>query len=195
MDSNASSYLLNHATLPQVFYPGDEGENNIIDLGLSLRVLQPETYHQSPHADNFDDLIDWHQLHPQLKNPQTEYPQNIARNYDDEAEGIQSKARWQYVKVNMDGVIVGRKICILDHIGYSTLALQLEEMFGKQSVHGLRLFQSSSEFSLIYRDRDDQWKTVGDVPWKDFVERVKRLRIVRKDEAFIPSSSALLNSL
>ncbi|XP_027097664.2 auxin-responsive protein IAA32-like [Coffea arabica] len=194
MDSNASNYHLNHAKLPQVYYQGKEADN-IIDLGLSLRVLQPESYHPSPHADDFDVLIDWHQLHPRMKNSKTDYPQNMVGNHDDETEGIQSKERWSYVKVNMDGVIVGRKICILDHMGYSDLALQLEEMFGKQSVYGLRLFQSNSEYSLLYRGRDEHWRTVDEVPWNNFVESVKRLRIVRKDEAFSPSSSALLNSL
>lgn len=51
MDSNASSYLLNHATLSQVYYQGKEG-NGIIDLGLSLRTLQPEAYHQAAGHDN-----------------------------------------------------------------------------------------------------------------------------------------------
>lgn len=75
--------------------------------------------------------MDWHQLHPQLKSSKIEYKENIGESYEDEvAEGIQSKERWAYVKVNMDGVIVGRKICIIDHMGYSSLALQLEEMFG-----------------------------------------------------------------
>lgn len=74
--------------------------------------------------------MDWHQLHPQLKSSKIEYAQNISENYEDEAEGIQSKERWTYVKVNMDGIVVGRKICILDHMGYSNLAFQLEEMFG-----------------------------------------------------------------
>lgn len=50
MDSNASSYVLNHATLPQVYYQGKEA-NSIIDLGLSLRTLQPETYHQPGHGN------------------------------------------------------------------------------------------------------------------------------------------------
>lgn len=31
----------------------------------------------------------------------------------------------------MDGFVVGRKVCVLDHGGYSTLAHQLEGMFGK----------------------------------------------------------------
>lgn len=41
------------------------------------------------------------------------------------------RRKWGYVKVTMDGFVVGRKVCVLDHGGYSTLAHQLEDMFGK----------------------------------------------------------------
>ncbi|MCD7454801.1 Iaa32p [Datura stramonium] len=171
MDSNSSEYLLNHSTLPSVYYQGNNKEDgNFIDLGLSLRALQPEAYYPSPHG-GYDELIDWQHLHPQLRNNNSrgEYPTNIMEtnnNYDDdETEGIQSKEKFSYVKVNMDGVIVGRKICIVEHSSYSSLAIQLEDMFGKQSMDGLRLFQDGSEFSLFYKDRNDQWRTVGDVPW------------------------------
>ncbi|KAI3453064.1 hypothetical protein Pfo_009727 [Paulownia fortunei] len=193
MDSNASGYLLNHAALPAEYYLAKE-DSNIIDLGLSLRVLQPEACYPSAH-ENYEVLVDWHQLHPQLKRTNSLHPRNIKENCDEESEGIQSKQRWTYVKVNMDGVLVGRKICILDHMDYLSLALQLEDMFGKQSISGLRLFQAESPFSLFYKDKDEQWRTVGDVPWKEFVDSVKRLRIACKDEAHcVPSSSALLNS-
>lgn len=37
---------------------------------------------------------------------------------------------------------------------------------GNQCLSGLRLFESGSEFSLWYKDRDEQWRVVGDVPWK-----------------------------
>lgn len=49
---------------------------------------------------------------------------------EEEAEVVQSKRRRGYVKVNMDGVVVGRKVCIFEHGYYSSLALQLEDMFG-----------------------------------------------------------------
>ncbi|KAJ8570183.1 hypothetical protein K7X08_006760 [Anisodus acutangulus] len=168
MDSNSSDYILNHATLSSVYYQGNNKEDgNFIDLELSLRALQPEAYYPSAHGD-YDELIDWQHLHPQLgNNPRSEYPTNFMEiNYDNEAEGIQSKKNLSYVKVNMDGVVVGRKICILEHSCYSSLAIQLEHMFGKQSMDGPSLFQDGSEFSLSYKDRDEQWKTVGDVPWK-----------------------------
>ena len=65
----------------------------------------------------------------------------IPEDCEEETEGVQSKERWAYVKVNMDGVVIGRKICVLDLAGYSSLALQLEEMFGRypkfQELHKL----------------------------------------------------------
>ncbi|KAK4479901.1 hypothetical protein RD792_015445 [Penstemon davidsonii] len=69
---------------------------------------------------------------------------------------------------------------------------------GKLSMCGLRLFQDDSQFSLFYKDdKNELWRTVGDVPWREFVNHVTRLRIVRKDiEAHhISSSLSLHNSL
>ncbi|GFP84687.1 auxin-responsive protein iaa32 [Phtheirospermum japonicum] len=126
--------------------------------------MQPEACYSSAHG-NYEVLVDWHNLHPQLKRAANLNP-SFKQYCDEESEGIQSKQRWTYVKVNMDGVIVGRKICILDNMDYLSLALRLEDMFGKQSMAGLRLFQAESQFSLFYKDNDEQWRAVGDVPWK-----------------------------
>ncbi|KAF7131970.1 hypothetical protein RHSIM_Rhsim09G0103700 [Rhododendron simsii] len=189
MDSNTSGYLLNHTNLHPVYYQAKE-DDNIIDLGLSLRALQPEAYHPSGQ-DDYGDLIDWHELNPERKIAKMGYPPKMRQDFDEESEGVQSKQRWAYIKVNMEGIIVGRKICLLEHMGYSTLATQLEDMFGRQSPAGLRLFQAGSEFYLFYKDRDENWRTVGDCPWREFADRVKRLRIVRKNEGIlVPFSSA-----
>lgn len=80
-----------------------------------------------------DDLMDWPNSNLNLKNPSTTHSRSVQENFDEEIEGVQSNERWAYVKVNMDGVSIGRKICILDHGGYSSLAIQLEDMFGMQS--------------------------------------------------------------
>ncbi|KAH7571135.1 hypothetical protein ACOSP7_019778 [Xanthoceras sorbifolium] len=180
MDSNASGFLLNPSALHSVYYQAKE-DDGIIDLGLSLRTLQPEAYHPSGHSlEGYGDLIEWPQAaNIQLKNSSRVYQGHTPEDGDDEAEGIQSKERWAYVKVNMDGVMVGRKICILDQQNYSSLARKLEDMFGRQSDSGLRLFQAGSEFSLFYKDREENWRLAGDVPWNEFVESVKRLRIAR----------------
>ncbi|XP_015579134.1 auxin-responsive protein IAA32 [Ricinus communis] len=184
MDSSASSFFLNPSALQSVYYPAKEDED-IIDLGLSLRTFQPDAYHPSGHyigQEGYDELMAWpHQgNHPSLRHSNSGYQRNTQQEYDEDAEGVQSKESWAYVKVNMDGVVVGRKICILDHGGYSSLAVQLEDMFGIQTATGLRLFQPGSEFCLFYQDREDNWRTVGDVPWKEFIESVKRLRIAQR---------------
>lgn len=59
MDSNASRYLLNHAALSSVYYQRKEDNASIIDLGLSLRVINPETYHPSPHDDGKVFDLNW----------------------------------------------------------------------------------------------------------------------------------------
>ncbi|XP_044479912.1 auxin-responsive protein IAA32-like [Mangifera indica] len=116
--------------------------------------------------EGYGDFMEWSQATLQLKNPGRGFPGPIQDDDDEEAEGIQSKEKWACVKVNMDGVMVGRKICILDHGGYSSLAHKLEEMFGRNSASGLRLFQAGSEFSLFYQVREANWRPVGDVTWK-----------------------------
>ncbi|KAM1402211.1 hypothetical protein ACFX2I_010986 [Malus domestica] len=187
MDPNALSFLVSPSTFQSVYYEAKENDG-IIDLGLSLRALQPETYHPSAHLvslEGYDDLIDWPQANLNLKNTSILNVRNVAEDCDEEAEGVQSKERRAYVKVNMDGLVIGRKVCIPDHSGYSSLAFQLEDMFGRQSGSGLRLFQDGSEFLLFYKDRDDNWRTVGDVPWKEFVECVTRMKIARKNQAFL----------
>ncbi|CBI26973.3 hypothetical protein VitviT2T_000329 [Vitis vinifera] len=193
MDSHSQGFLWSPPSLHPVYYQTKE-DDGIIDLGLSLRTLQPQVYHPTGHMGSLEgygaygEPVDWPQLEAQSRNSNSGCPKVIPEDCEEETEGVQSKERWAYVKVNMDGVVIGRKICVLDLAGYSSLALQLEDMFGRDSLSGLRLFQRESEFALFYKDREENWRTVGDVPWKEFVDSIKRLRIVRKNEAHFPSS-------
>ncbi|KAG2709424.1 hypothetical protein I3760_05G238800 [Carya illinoinensis] len=191
MDSKTSGFPLNSSNLHSVHFHAKE-DNDIIDLGLSLRTLQPEAYHPSGQLlslEAYDELIDWPQANLNLKSSNTIHSRSTPEDCDEESEGVQSKERWAYVKVNMDGVIVGRKVCILDHGGYSNLTRQLDDMFGTKLPSGLRLFEDGSEFTLLYKDTGENWRAVGDVPWKEFVEYVKRLRIARKNAVLVPGSS------
>ncbi|KAG2654961.1 auxin-responsive protein IAA10-like isoform X2 [Panicum virgatum] len=96
-----------------------------------------------------------------------------------------------WVKVNMDGDIIGRKVDLNAHRSYKTLASALELMFMKPSISlytsssakSLNLLDSSSEYQLTYEDRDGDWMLVGDVPWEMFVGSVKRLKIMRASDA------------
>ncbi|XP_065862961.1 auxin-responsive protein IAA13 isoform X2 [Euphorbia lathyris] len=107
------------------------------------------------------------------------------------------KGRLGFVKVNMDGVPIGRKIDLNAHVSYETLAQTLEDMFFRStpSISSIgsgekqeqrkpsMLLDGSSEFVLTYEDKEGDWMLVGDVPWGMFLNSVKRLRIMRTCEA------------
>ncbi|KAL6912346.1 hypothetical protein ACP4OV_001151 [Aristida adscensionis] len=96
-----------------------------------------------------------------------------------------------WVKVNMDGDVIGRKVDLNAHRSYKALASALELMFMKPSIglctssstKSLKLLEHSSDYQLTYEDRDGDWMLVGDVPWDMFVASAKRLRIMRTSEA------------
>nr|A2XB18.2 RecName: Full=Auxin-responsive protein IAA10; AltName: Full=Indoleacetic acid-induced protein 10 [Oryza sativa Indica Group] len=109
----------------------------------------------------------------------------------DKEEGEKKGRVAGWVKVNMDGEVIGRKVDLNAHRSYKTLALALELMFTKPSIglcashntNSLKLLDNSAEYQLTYEDRDGDWMLVGDVPWEMFVSSVKRLRIMRTSDA------------
>ncbi|GAB4841264.1 hypothetical protein Ancab_021996 [Ancistrocladus abbreviatus] len=107
-----------------------------------------------------------------------------------------------FVKVNMDGIGIGRKVDLSAHMSYESLAQTLEEMFtipsrtldtlksgGEVSSVAMRatkaskLLDGSFDYVLTYEDKDGDWMLVGDVPWGMFLGSVKRLRIMKTSDA------------
>ncbi|KAL5562010.1 hypothetical protein UlMin_031757 [Ulmus minor] len=92
-----------------------------------------------------------------------------------------------FVKVNMDGTPIGRKVDLSAHQSYEALAHTLEDMFSESTTFvklgPSRLLVGSSEYVLTYEDKDGDWMLVGDVPWGMFISSVKRLRIMRTSDA------------
>ncbi|KAL3626492.1 Iaa13p [Castilleja foliolosa] len=105
----------------------------------------------------------------------------------------ETRAHIGFVKVNMDGLKIGRKVDLNAHKSYENLAITLDEMFFNSSstirgskekpTQSLKLLDGSSEFVLTYEDKEGDWMLVGDVPWRMFIDTVKRLRIMRTSEA------------
>jgi auxin-responsive protein IAA len=99
------------------------------------------------------------------------------------------KSHLGFVKVNMDGIPIGRKVDLNVHSCYETFAQALEDMFFKngtekeQTKKPSRLLDGSSEFVLTYEDKDGDWMLVGDVPWRMFLTSVRRIRIMATSEA------------
>ncbi|KAI4963313.1 hypothetical protein ZWY2020_015044 [Hordeum vulgare] len=105
----------------------------------------------------------------------------------DKEEGEKKGQVPGWVKVNMDGEVIGRKVDLNAHRSYKTLALALEIMFTKPSAglcasnatKSLKLLDNSSEYQMTYEDRDGDWMLVGDnVCWLR-----EELRIMRTSDA------------
>ncbi|CAH2057689.1 unnamed protein product [Thlaspi arvense] len=85
-----------------------------------------------------------------------------------------------YVKVNMEGVPIGRKIDLMSLSGYHDLIRTLDFMFDA-SILWAEEEEMCSEKShvLTYADKEGDWMMVGDVPWEMFLSTVTRLKISR----------------
>lgn len=53
-------------------------------------------------------------------------------NADKTDSGVKDKGHLGFVKVNMDGITIGRKVDLNSHASYDTLAKTIEDMFFKR---------------------------------------------------------------
>ncbi|MCL7022827.1 hypothetical protein MKW94_000906 [Papaver nudicaule] len=104
------------------------------------------------------------------------------------------------VKINMDGVPIGRKVDLNALDSYEKLSSAVDQLFRdllaaqKDSSADLNcphvneakaitgLLDGSGEYTLVYEDNEGDRMLVGDVPWGMFAATVKRLRVLKTTE-------------
>ncbi|XP_054800616.1 auxin-responsive protein IAA20-like [Prosopis cineraria] len=91
-----------------------------------------------------------------------------------------------FVKVYMEGILIGRKLDLLAQDGYHELIKTLEHMFDTTIVLGSEMEEVLQPAErrwhvLTYEDDEGDLIMVGDIPWEMFLSTVKRLRITRID--------------
>ncbi|CAO2161388.1 unnamed protein product [Urochloa humidicola] len=111
-----------------------------------------------------------------------------------------------FVKINMDGVPIGRKVDLTAYGGYAELSAAVGKLFrgllaaqrdpGAATV-GRRSGEEAGEegdelviggeYTLVYEDEEGDRVLVGDVPWDMFVATAKRLRVLKSSD--LPTSS------
>ncbi|XP_074557808.1 auxin-responsive protein IAA26-like isoform X2 [Curcuma longa] len=96
------------------------------------------------------------------------------------------------VKINMDGVPIGRKVDLYVYDSYEKLSLAVEELFAgllagnphseaaKQMSRGL--LDGTGEYTLVYEDNEGDRMLVGDAPWNMFTSAIKRLRVMKTSD-------------
>ncbi|KAE9588080.1 putative transcription factor interactor and regulator AUX-IAA family [Lupinus albus] len=106
-----------------------------------------------------------------------------------------------FVKINMDGVPIGRKVDLNAYYSYENLSSSVDELFrgllaaqrdscGGGGVNNKKdeekpitgLLDGSGEYTLVYEDNEGDRMLVGDVPWHMFLSTVKRLRVLKSTE-------------
>ncbi|KDP40855.1 hypothetical protein JCGZ_24854 [Jatropha curcas] len=105
-----------------------------------------------------------------------------------------------FVKINMDGVPIGRKVDLKAYDSYEKLSTAVDELFRgllaaqrDSSAGGIMskqeeekaitgVLDGSGEYTLVYEDNEGDRMLVGDVPWHMFVSTVKRLRVLKSSE-------------
>ncbi|CAD6334402.1 unnamed protein product [Miscanthus lutarioriparius] len=98
-----------------------------------------------------------------------------------------------FVKINMDGVPIGRKLDLGAHAGYDTLSAAVDHLFRgllaaqtsgsggeRQAVAGI--LNGGGEYTLVYEDDEGDQMLVGDVPWPMFIASARRLRVLRSSD-------------
>ncbi|KAD3336988.1 hypothetical protein E3N88_32508 [Mikania micrantha] len=182
---------------------GGGGDEEELELGLGLS-LTSGAYASSSNAALSNQVVGWppvknHRMNSLLNQAKfsKNEGENKKKNNDNENKNdeiaVKETGPSGFVKVNMDGLAIGRKIDLNVHDCYETLALALEIMFSKASTsltsicsekhQRSRLLDGSSEFVLTYEDKEGDWMLVGDVPWRMFLGTVKRLRIMKTSDS------------
>ncbi|KAK1360213.1 Auxin-responsive protein [Heracleum sosnowskyi] len=113
---------------------------------------------------------------------------------------VENCCKGLFVKINMDGVPIGRKVDLKTYDSYDKLSCSVDELFGgllaaqrdpsddkiqnsderEKLITGL--LDGKGEYTLVYEDEEGDRMLVGDVPWHMFVHTVKRLRVLKSSE-------------
>lgn len=108
---------------------------------------------------------------------------------------IEISKKGLFVKINMDGIPIGRKVDLNAYDNYEELSLAVDNLFRgllsaqrdlktveeKQVLTGL--LDGSGEYTLVYEDTEGDRMLAGDdVPWNMFVLTAKRLRVLKTSD-------------
>ncbi|XP_051148110.1 auxin-responsive protein IAA26-like [Andrographis paniculata] len=115
---------------------------------------------------------------------------------DPSPKPVENSTRTPFVKINMDGIPIGRKVDLKAYDSYEKLSYAVDELFrgllaaqrdscvggsdGGEKIEGI--LDGSGEYTLVYEDNEGDRMLVGDVPWDMFVSSVKRLRVLKSSE-------------
>ncbi|PON71363.1 AUX/IAA protein [Trema orientale] len=120
---------------------------------------------------------------------------NNINSSDHHDDPIKPEDHHKFVKINMEGVPIGRKVDLNAYDSYHKLSYAIDQLF-RGLLAAQRDYSASErmeetedakavtngECTLVYEDNEGDMMLVGDVPWQMFVSTAKRLRVLKTAE-------------
>ncbi|XP_074281113.1 auxin-induced protein 22D-like [Silene latifolia] len=130
-----------------------------------------------------DEVVGWPPINTYRRKQHDTHPQQHHHNrrrgncqaVENGGGGCGRGPRSLYVKAQMQGCLIKRKIDLKLYHCYETLTSSLLQMFGKDQ-------DRVDDYKLTYQDEEGDWLLAGDVPWRTFTQSVRRLKMVRRDD-------------
>ncbi|GLT25490.1 hypothetical protein SLA2020_006140 [Shorea laevis] len=116
-------------------------------------------------------------------------------------ESVRKLEKNQFVKINMEGIPIGRKVNLKAYNSYEELSIAIDRLFSgllavqrnsSSTQNGSKIEESSKtseeslagseEYTLVYEDEEGDRILVGDVPWEMFVSSATRLLVLKSSE-------------
>ncbi|KAL8250128.1 hypothetical protein R6Q59_033821 [Mikania micrantha] len=124
----------------------------------------------------------------------------VSNNLVQKGKKVENCQKGFFVKINMKGVPIGRKVDLNAYDTYEKLSVAVDQLFrgllaAQNDTSGARIYgnyedekpitgllDGNGEYTLVYEDNEGDRMLVGDVPWHMFVSSVKRLRVIKSSE-------------
>ncbi|MED6112239.1 hypothetical protein PIB30_059862 [Stylosanthes scabra] len=176
-------------TLPLLVWsgqPNEEEEDDDSNGNMHRRNIHLSNKNEGEENDlvGWPPIKSWRKKELNHQNPTTRVRQirnnntMQATNHHDENQNSREETESLYVKVNMEGVIVGRKIDLRLYNSYQTLTHTLVTMFAKYQ----NLEEDGASYKLTFQNEQGDWLLARHVPWQSFIATVRRLAILRNEK-------------
>ncbi|CAH8358931.1 unnamed protein product [Eruca vesicaria subsp. sativa] len=144
--------------------------NNNIN-GPKQRSLHKETSFVSNNRVEAAPVVGWPPVRSSRRYLTSQLKEEMKKIESDEEREL-------YVKINMEGVPIGRKVNLSAYNNYQQLSHAVDQLFSKKDS-----WDVNRQYTLVYEDTEGDKVLVGDVPWdifvRMFVSTVKRLHVLK----------------
>ncbi|XP_057537812.1 auxin-responsive protein IAA28-like [Amaranthus tricolor] len=174
-----------------------EVESCIVSMSKTLPLFlwdkHPNEDHQQPkrlcNSSSFiinkiedDSIVGWppiksyrKRLNDQYRHQQRRHDRNFPAMENGGRGVVYGRSRSMFVKVQIEGFFITRKIDLKLYNSYQALISSLLTMFAKGQ-------ESMDDYELTYQDINGDWLLARDVPWRYFMDSVQRLKLRRRDD-------------